>query len=160
MSDHGTDAGSTQNEFEAPGTNRPDTAKTDEAPREGGPATDPHAAQGSDPTEHDLQQGGMGGTGYPFVDRDHHGQDGERDTAGEGDTQREPSDRREQSSPIMSQNNATADEKIHGIMQQMRIDLPSFPHEELVRVLNQRFTQSGVDVTPERVEELARQLRS
>ncbi|MCT9820773.1 hypothetical protein N3K63_10810 [Microbacterium sp. W1N] len=90
-------------------------------------------------------------------DPDHYGQDGGRDTLTVSGAQQQAAGDAEQNVPAMSQNNATDDEKIDGIVKQTRQDLAGADHDEIVRVLRQRFSQTGVAVPDDaRVDEFAR----
>lgn len=85
---------------------------------------------------------------------DHHGQDGGRDTLSVGDAQRDAAGATEQSAPAMSQNNATDDEKLAGILSQTRADLPDADADAHMERVQQRAEQSGIPLTPEQARSL------
>lgn len=93
-------------------------------------------------------------------DKDHHGQDGTRETLTAGEAQREdalgPGD--EQTLPAMAQNNATDDEKIIGIILQTRQDVGSETTERISEVLRQRLDQAGIEATDAQIEGYAGQV--
>ncbi|TQJ30981.1 hypothetical protein [Microbacterium sp. SLBN-146] len=89
---------------------------------------------------------------------DHHGQDGARDTLTAGQAQAEMSGAAEQSLPAMSQNNASDADKVAGIVAQTRTDVSHLGRDEVVRVLAQRFDQTGVTVSDDELQELADQV--
>jgi hypothetical protein len=91
-------------------------------------------------------------------EQDHHGQDGGRETLTVGEAQREGSlgAGATQDLPAMSQNNATDEDKISGIIAQTRQDLPGESLERIGDVLRQRFADAGVEVADDRLAELAR----
>ena len=124
---HGGADSDTENEFEAPGTNYPDTGKPDETGRdEPGSDSDAALADGAAP------------------DPDHHGQDGGRDHVWAGRSQDEMAGDAEQTVPSMSQNNATADEKVAGVIAQVRADAATGNADEVRRQLAQRLEQAGL----------------
>lgn len=95
--------------------------------------------------------------GAEHLGADHHGQDGGRDTLTASEAQRARGDAREQALPAMSQNNASDDDKIAGIVAQTRQDVAHLGRDRVVEVLTQRLEQSGVVVPAEDIEELATQ---
>lgn len=84
---------------------------------------------------------------------DHFGQDGGRTTLTAGEAQRELGDAAEQSLPAMSQNNATVDEKLMGIVEQTISDSEFQPRERLEQHLRERIRDSGLDVTDAQVQD-------
>ncbi|GAB3602922.1 hypothetical protein [Microbacterium aureliae] len=97
----------------------------------------------------------------PTADGDHHGQDGGRDTTTAGQAQRTPGglgSEQEQRLPAMAQNDASAVDKVAGIVAQTRSDVGDQPLERVADVLRQRLDQSGVDLPDDEVRELARQI--
>lgn len=88
---------------------------------------------------------------------DHHGQDGGRETVSVGEAQREMAGDAEQDLPAMSQNNATDDEKLAGILAQTRADLPGADADAIVERLRQRAEQSGIPLTDEQARTLVRE---
>ena len=96
------------------------------------------------------------------ADADHHGQDGGRDTLTVGEAQRSgglgAGDT--QDLPAMSQNNATAEEKIAGIVMQSRQDVAAGTREPVVELLRQRLDDAGIDVSDEFVAQLADRVRA
>ena len=92
---------------------------------------------------------------------DHHGQDEGRDTLSAGEAQRTPGalgTEEEQRLPAMSQNDATDLEKVDGIAAQTRADVGTESLERIEEVLRQRLDQSGIDLSDDEVQELARQV--
>lgn len=89
---------------------------------------------------------------------DHHGRDGGRDTLTVGEAQRAQSGEQTQDAPAMSQNNATDDAKIDGIVAQTRVDVAHLGKERVEQVLRQRFEQTGVDVADDDIDGLARRV--
>jgi len=92
---------------------------------------------------------------------DHHGQDGGRDTLTVGEAQRTPGalgTEQEQRLPAMAQNDASAVDKVAGIVAQTRSDVGTEPVERIEEVLRQRLEQSGVDLPDDEIRELARQV--
>jgi len=92
---------------------------------------------------------------------DHHGQDGGRDTLTVSEAQRTPGalgTEQEQRLPAMAQNDASAVDKVAGIVAQTRSDVGSEPQERIEQVLRQRLEQSGVDLPDDEIQELARQV--
>ena len=78
---------------------------------------------------------------------DHHGQDAGRDTLSAGEAQRESGGlgtEGEQNLPAMSQNNASTDDKVEGIVAQTRVDVGGESLERIAEVLHQRLEQSGI----------------
>jgi hypothetical protein len=136
----------TGNEYEQPGINYPDREDIDGVePDEGEPMRDDDATQ---------RPAG--------ADADHHGQDGGRDTLtaseaqhtgglGSGETQ---------DLPAMSQNNATAEEKIAGIVMQSRQDVATGTREPVEDMLRQRLDDAGIEVSDEFVAQLADRVRA
>ncbi len=91
---------------------------------------------------------------------DHHGRDEGRDTLTAGESQRAMGDAPVQDQPAMSQNNASDDEKISGILAQTRVDVGDQSERRIVEVLRQRLDQAGVPVTDEELPQLARRVRT
>lgn len=104
---------------------------------------DEHEQSGSD---HPDSEGGS-----------HHGQDGGRDTLTAGEAQRAGAlgEGDTQDLPAMSQNNATIDEKVAGIVDQCRQDLANGSREPVEDMLRARLSDAGVDVSDEFVRALA-----
>lgn len=124
----------------------------DDPQREDTPA--PGAAQPS------HQAVGIGVTNV-FDAGDHHGQDEGRDTMTAGQAQRTPGglgSEQEQRLPAMSQNDASAIDKVSGIVAQTRQDIGTEPVDRIAEVLSQRFEQSGIDLPEHEVRELAQQI--
>lgn len=86
---------------------------------------------------------------------DHHGQDGGRETLSAGEAQRDMAGSTEQNVPAMSQNNATDDEKLAGILAQTRADLPGAGEDEVVERLLQRAQQSDISLSEDQARALA-----
>ncbi|HWM15018.1 MAG TPA: hypothetical protein VNP97_00360, partial [Microbacterium sp.] len=65
-----------------------------------------------------------------------------------------------QDGPVLSQNQATVQEKIDGILAQTRIDLAAGaePVERYEEVLRQRFIETGIDVPADQVHAFAERL--
>lgn len=136
----------TGNEYEQPGINYPDREDIDGVePDEDEPMRDDDATQ---------RPAG--------ADADHHGQDGGRDTLTAGEAQRAgglgAGDT--QDLPAMSQNNATAQEKIDGIVLQSRQDVAAGTQESVEEMLRGRLDDAGLDVSDELVAELAERVRA
>ncbi len=136
----------TGNEYEQPGINYPDREDIEGVePAEGEPMRDDEAAQR-----------------LAGVDADHHGQDGGRDTLTVGEAQRTgglgAGDT--QDLPAMSQNNATAEEKIAGIIVQARQEVAAGTREPVEDMMRERLSQAGLDVSDELVAELAERVRA
>jgi hypothetical protein len=92
---------------------------------------------------------------------DHHGQDGGRDTLTVGEAQRTPGalgPEQEQRLPAMAQNDASAVDKVAGVVAQTRSDVGSETVERIEQVLRQRLEQSGVDLPDDEIRELAQQV--
>lgn len=133
----------TGNEYEQPGVNYPDRED-----------------QGAQAAEPSHQAVGIGVTDAGD-DMDHHGQDEGRDTLTAGQAQREPGGlgaEQEQRLPAMSQNDASAVDKVAGIVAQTRADVATEPVERIAEVLHQRLDQAGVNLPDDEVDELARQI--
>ncbi|BDV31645.1 hypothetical protein [Microbacterium terricola] len=146
MSDPRDDSiSTTENEFEAPGANYPDSGKADAAPRDE-PPFEP-ATPIDVPVETTLPEGAD--------PRDHHGQDGTRNTLTAGQAQHEMAGQAEQNVPVMSQNNATEDEKFDGIVAQTRMDVANEPLDRIAEVLHQRLEQAGISLSDEEIGRLA-----
>jgi len=77
---------------------------------------------------------------------DHYGQDGDRGTLDAGEAQRALGDAAEQSVPAMDQNNATAVEKLQGIVEQTVADAEFQPRHRLADHLRQRIADAGLVV--------------
>lgn len=92
---------------------------------------------------------------------DHHGQDEGRTTLTAGEAQRVSGGlgtAQAQRLPAMSQNDATAIDKVSGIVAQTRADVGTMPEKRIAQVLGQRLEQAGVPLPDADVEELARQI--
>lgn len=92
---------------------------------------------------------------------DHYGQDEGRETLTAGQAQRQPGalgTEQEQRLPAMSQNDASAVEKVSGIVAQTRQDVGTESVERIAQVLAQRLDQSGVSLPDAEVHELAQQI--
>ena len=92
---------------------------------------------------------------------DHHGQDGGRETLTVGEAQRTPGAlgaEQEQRLPAMAQNDASAVDKVAGIVAQTRSDVGTESVERIEQVLRQRLEQSGVDLPDDEIRELAQQV--
>lgn len=92
---------------------------------------------------------------------DHHGQDEGRDTLSASEAQRTPGglgSEQEQRLPAMAQNDATAIDKVSGIVAQTRQDLGSESIDRVAEVLTQRLDQAGVSLPEAEVRELAQQI--
>jgi hypothetical protein len=176
----------TGNENERPGVNYPDRKDAQGATDTPGdnPLRDDSTvdAAGSDAASEGAQEAraqdsGVGGApaafaseepsheaiGIGVVDdgRDHHGQDGARDTLTVGEAQRTPGalgTEQEQRLPAMDQNNASDLDKVAGIVAQTRQDVGTEPLERIEEVLRQRFEQTGVDLPDGDIRELAQQV--
>lgn len=145
----------TGNEYEQPGVNYPD--REDAGGAEGTPAMGEPARE-DEPSHTAI---GIGVVDSPPEGTDHHGQDAGRDTQSAGEAQRTEGalgTEQEQRLPAMAQNNASAIEKITGIVAQTRADVGTEPVERIADVLRQRLEQSGIDLPDSDVEELARQV--
>jgi hypothetical protein len=148
-------SGTTENEFENPGGNYPDSGKEaaqhdDHARRDEEPAT-PAAPE---PTHEAV---GIGVVPSP----DHHGQDGGRDTLTVSEAQRTEGGlgtEQEQRLPAMSQNDASDVDKVAGIVAQTRSDVGDQSLDRIADVLRQRLVQAGVELPDDEVRELARQV--
>lgn len=93
--------------------------------------------------------------------RDHHGQDEGRETLTASEAQRTRGglgSEQEQRLPAMAQNDATAVDKVAGIVAQTRQDLGSESVDRVAEVLAQRFDQSGISLPESEVRELAQQI--
>ena len=93
--------------------------------------------------------------------QDHHGQDEGRDTLTVGEAQRQEGGlgtEQEQRLPAMSQNDASAIDKVAGIAAQTRADVGTEPVGRIAEVLQQRLDQAGVDLPAADVDELANQI--
>ncbi len=131
---------STGNEYEQPGVNYPDRGKA-------GTADD---RRSEDESTQELPEPAEPGA-------DHHGQDGGRDTLTASEAQSGDALGRgaTQDLPAMSENNATAEEKIGGIVLQTRDDIGTEPVARIAEVLAQRLRDAGVEVSGAFVDELA-----
>jgi hypothetical protein len=115
------------------------------------------AAAPADPASHQA-------VGVGVVDSDaggdHYGQDEGRETLTAGQAQRAGAlgSEQEQRLPAMSQNDASAVDKVSGIVAQTRQDVGTKSIEEIAHVLAQRLEQSGVPLPDSEVQELARQI--
>ncbi|MDN3495653.1 hypothetical protein QL996_06930 [Planococcus sp. APC 4015] len=87
---------------------------------------------------------------------DHHGHDDGRETLTAGEAQRAQAGDATQSAPAMSQNNASDEDKIAGIVAQTRQDVAHMGHDRIVQVLTQRFEQTGIEVSETEIDDLAR----
>ncbi len=138
-------------------TEPPATEPTEAQPAEAQPQAAP-AAGAPDPASHQA-------VGIGVIDSeegsDHFGQDEGRETVTAGQAQREPGglgSEQEQRLPAMSQNDASAIDKVSGIVAQTRQDVGTQSVEEIAHVLAQRLEQSGVPLPEAEVQELARQI--
>jgi len=146
MSDPRDDSTSaTANEFDAPGTNYPDSGKADSAPRDESPLDT--AGPVDVPVEATIPEGAD--------PRDHQGQDGGRDTLTAGQAQHEMAGQATQDVPAMSQNNATQDDKVDGIVAQTRVDVGGEPLDRIADVLHQRLEQAGISLSDDEIAALA-----
>ncbi|WP_240642091.1 hypothetical protein [Microbacterium sulfonylureivorans] len=141
-----------ENESEQPGVNDPagPAPSTAEAP-----TSDPAPAAATEPSHQAV------GIGVVEDESDHHGQDQGRETLTAGQAQREPGGlgtEQEQRLPAMSQNDASAIEKVSGIAAQTRADVGTESVSRIAEVLAQRLEQSGIALPDDEVEELARQI--
>jgi|GEM_PF-918180 len=146
----------------------------DPAPAMGEPAPDaqdaPAWTEGTSAQEGDAESIGPAapeptheavGVGVVDDGMDHLGQDGGRDTQTAGEAQRTPGalgTEQEQRLPAMAQNNASDIDKVSGIVAQTRQDVGTEPLEQIAHVLQQRLTQSGIELPENDIEELARQV--
>lgn len=73
----------------------------------------------------------------PHDSADHHGQDG---------------------APAMSQNNATDEDKLQGIVSQTRADLAGADAARVLHALRERIAQAGLTLEPDREVEIADQI--
>jgi hypothetical protein len=148
----------TGNEFEQPGVNHPDRNDTAGVTPESGDAVRDDDGTAQDGTA--QAQSGLGDSpdAEAEASADHHGQDGARDTLTVGQAQAEMSGAKEQRVPAMSQNNASDADKIAGIVAQTRTDVSHLGRDEVMRVLAQRFDQTGVVVSDDELGELADQV--
>jgi len=89
---------------------------------------------------------------------DHHGRDGDRDTTTVSQAQQEMHGDSEQRLPAMSQNNATDEEKLAGILAQTRADLPGAPVERISELLRERADQAGVPLGEDDARRYAEEL--
>lgn len=124
-----------------------------------GPAQDaePAAAAAAEPSHEAVGIGVMGSADG----QDHHGQDEGRDTLTVGEAQRQKGGlgtEQEQRLPAMSQNDASAIDKVAGIAAQTRADVGTEPVGRIAEVLQQRLDQAGVDLPAADVDELANQI--
>lgn len=95
------------------------------------------------------------GSPAPGHGGDHHGQDQGRTTVTVGEAQQATGGADEQDLPAMSQNNAGADEKLAGIIEQTRGDLPDCTAEEVTALLRERASQAGLDLDEDTAAQLA-----
>jgi hypothetical protein len=137
---------------EPPTTQHPTTEPQDTQPQASPPAG------ASDPASHQA-------VGIGVIDSeegsDHFGQDEGRGTLTAGQAQREAGGlgtEQEQRLPAMSQNDASAVDKVAGIVAQTRQDVGTQSVDEIAHVLGQRLEQSGVPLPDSDVQELARQI--
>ena len=133
-----------RNEWDAPDVSEP-------APE----APDPQASTDDAGTDHEAY-----GVGVTDDGSDHHGRDGGRETLTVGESQRETADDQEQNLPAMSQNNASDQEKIGGIVAQTRVDVGDQDDARIADVLRQRLDQSGIATTDDELGQLTRRVRS
>lgn len=144
----------------------PDEPQATESPTTEPPATEPQETQAqasppagaADPASHQA-------VGIGVIDSeegsDHFGQDEGRETLTAGQAQREAGglgSEQEQRLPAMSQNDASAVDKVAGIVAQTRQDVGTHSVDEIAHVLAQRLEQSGVPLPESDVMELARQI--
>ncbi len=138
----------------------PDEPQATEAPAGDLPARDPasHQAVGIGVVDSgDVDSGDVGSSDGA----DHFGQDEGRETLTAGQAQRQPGalgTEQEQRLPAMSQNDASAVEKVSGIVAQTRQDVGTESVESIAHVLAQRLEQSGVSLPDADVHELAQQI--
>ncbi|GAA1961175.1 hypothetical protein [Microbacterium deminutum] len=151
----------TSNEYENPGGNLPDRGDADGAP----PASVAAESRRDDTPSPAAAEPSHEAVGLGVVDSsegtDHHGQDEGRDTLSVGEAQRLPGGlgtEQEQRLPGMAQNDASAIDKVAGIVAQTRADVGTESLDRIADVLRQRLTQSGIDLPDADVEELARQV--
>ena len=144
----------------------PTTGGQDELAQEGGgpaPTTDEGPA-GAEPPAAAAAEPSHEAVGIGVVDSgdgaDHHGQDEGRDTLTVGEAQRTGGlgSEQEQRLPAMAQNDASALEKVSGIVAQTRADVGVEPVERIAEVLRQRLDQAGVDLPDHDIDERARQI--
>lgn len=62
-----------------------------------------------------------------------------------------------QDEPLLAQNETTASEKIDGIVAQTRADLGDDSANRYGEVLRQRFSDTGIDLTDEQINDLAKE---
>src|SRR5690554_1591028 len=68
----------------------------------------------------------------------------------------------QQNAPIEEgSDEATNDEAIDGVVEQVRADIQlGHTHEDVLTLLHQRFSEANIEISREREEELAEQLRA
>lgn len=118
------------------------------------------APETPEPDELSHESVGIGVVDSP-AGPDHHGQDEGRTTLTAGEAQRTRGGlgtAQAQRLPAMSQNDATALDKVSGIVVQTRADVGTKSQKRIAEVLRQRLEQAGVDLPDADVEELARQI--
>lgn len=86
---------------------------------------------------------------------DHHGQDGGRDTVTVAQAQSRDAGAATQDLPAMSQNNATDEEKLAGILAQTRGDAATEPLSRVEELLRARIHDAGLAVDDARLSTLA-----
>ena len=133
-----------RNEWDAPDVSEP-------APE----APDPQESTDDARNDHEAY-----GVGVTDDGSDHHGQDGGRETLTVGESQRETAGDQEQNLPAMSQNNASDQEKITGIVAQTRVDVGDQDDARIADVLRQRLDQSGIATTDDELGQLTRRVRN
>ena len=125
---------------------------TNEGPADADPAPD-----AADPSHQAVGIGVMDASDGS----DHHGQDEGRETLTVGEAQRQQGglgSEQEQRLPAMSQNDASAIDKVSGIVAQTRADVGTESADRIAEVLRQRLEQAGVDLPDDEVRELAHQV--
>lgn len=127
------------NEYDEPGVNYPDRRDTDEV-ADTATSTGEAAPRDADDGSRATAPGEAG---------DHHGHDGGRDTMTVDEAQRSGAlgERGEQKMPAMSENNATAYDKLDGLVAQMRADLAGESVATVEHALRGRIEQAGLEVS-------------
>ena len=139
------------NEFDEPGVNYPDRRDAEDA-------NDTTTSTGEADTRSTDAPSPMGET----PDGHHYGHDGGRDTMTVDQAQRSGAldERGEQSRPAMSENNASASEKLDGLVEQMRADLAGEPIATVEHAVRGRVAQAGLDVSDADIAALSRRIAS
>ena len=128
-----------------------------QAPEVSEPA--PEAPEEHEPEEHEPEDADRA-VRVVADGTDHHGRDDGRDTLTAGQWQREHGPGGVQDQPAMSQNNATDDEKLRGIVAQTIVDVGDRDDEDIAYVLRERVEQSGIPVTDDELADLVRRVRT